>query len=109
MSSIDRLAEKKEKELRRKAIESFLLAEVRNGKHYFKACDVAEALDLPVRTVGSNIGIIKNESSCLTITRWSGSSTTVWKITEKTESASNDRSREPSDASEVRLPVPTGE
>ena len=99
----DCLAEKKEKELRRKAIEAFLLAEVRNGKHYFKACDVSEAIGLPVRSVGSNIGIIKNESSCLTIIRWSGNSSTIWKITEKTETQSGNRSREPSDASEVRL------
>ena len=78
-------AKKREAQQCRKEIEAFLLAEVRNRRHYFKACDVAEATGLPLRTVGSNIGLLKNESSCLTITRWSGSSTTVWKVTEKTE------------------------
>ena len=81
----DCLAEKKEKELLRKAIEACLLAEIRNGRHFIKSCDVADAIGFPVRIVGANIGLLKNESSCLTITRWSGSSTTVWKVTEKTE------------------------
>ena len=102
-------AEKRKARQRRADIEAFLLAEVRNGRHYFKACDVAESTGIPVRVVGSNIGIIKKESSCLTIVRWSGSSTTVWRITEKTEAASSDRSRESSDASEVRLPVTADE
>ena len=68
-------------------IETYLLAEVRNGHHFIKARDAAEALGLPLRTVGSNIGLLKKESSCLTIIRWSGCSATVWKITEKTEPA----------------------
>ena len=70
-------------------IETYLLAEVRNGHRFIKTCDVAEALDLPLRSVGSNIGCLRRESSCLTITRWSGSSATVWKITEKTEPANS--------------------
>ena len=85
MSKSHTSSEKREAQQRRKEIEAFLLAEVRNGKTYFKACDVAEAIDMPLRTVGSNISLLKKESACLTITRWSGSSSTVWKITEKTE------------------------
>ena len=85
MSKSHASAEKRNAQQCRKAIEAYLLAEVRNGKHYFKACDVAEATGLPLRTVGANIGLLKNESSCLTIIRWSGCSATVWKVTEKTE------------------------
>ena len=87
MSKSHTSAQKREMQECRKKIETYLLAEVRNRKHYFKTCDVAEALGLPLRTVGSNIGYLKNESSCLTIIRWSGCSAIVWKVTEKTEPA----------------------
>ena len=84
-----RLAQKIDAEKHRREIETYLLSEVRKGRYYFRACDVAEGIGMSAHTVGSNIAQLKTSSARLTIIRWSSSSSTVWKITEKTENTEN--------------------
>ena len=99
--SKDRYAAQKEAEKHRREIEIYLLAEVRKGKYYFRACDVAEGIGMSAHTVGSNIAQLKTSSARLTIIRWSSSTSTVWKITEKREETEETEETEQTEQTET--------
>lgn len=66
-------------------ITAYLTGEIRSGRHYFHSKDIADAVDVPIRTVSSYLSFLKRcpDAGIFQINIRSFTRSTTWEIYDK--------------------------